>query len=203
MKNLVKQILKDETLDSMIVLQIKKLHKIAVKAIADTTIQSSTNEELLMQLKKCKKREAWTDEWLAGYDRYLELKILKECTEKHLQAVWKDLLWLDHHLFSEIKKKSVIKLSGCDDTQKEFLAAARPFLWLDLAIFTAVISTTWTPEPTKSGIEKRQHSQPSQRSQSSQHSWSSQCSQPSQATRSGRAVKKRVFLGDESMNESL
>ena len=57
MKNLVKQILKDETLDSVIILQIKKLHKIVVKAIADTTIQSSTNEELLMQLKKYKKRE--------------------------------------------------------------------------------------------------------------------------------------------------
>jgi len=57
-KNLVKWVLKDETLDPAIVLQIKKLHKVAVKAIADTTIQSSTNEELLMQLKKCKKREA-------------------------------------------------------------------------------------------------------------------------------------------------
>ena len=56
-KNLVKQILKDETLDPAIVLQIKKLHKVAVKAIADTTIQSSTNEELLMQLKKYKKKE--------------------------------------------------------------------------------------------------------------------------------------------------
>ena len=61
-KNLVKQILKDETLDSAIVLQIKKLCKIAVKAIADTTIQSSTNKELLMQLKKHKKRETQTDE---------------------------------------------------------------------------------------------------------------------------------------------
>ena len=56
-KNLVKWVLKDETLDPAIVLQIKKLHKVAVKAIADTTIQSSTNEELLMQLKKCKKRK--------------------------------------------------------------------------------------------------------------------------------------------------
>src|SRR6266487_3314145 len=86
-KNLVKQILKDKTLDSAIVLQIKKLHKIAVKAIADTTIQSSTNEELLMQLKKRKKREAQINEQLAGYDRYLESEILKERAEKHLQAV--------------------------------------------------------------------------------------------------------------------
>jgi len=71
----------------VIVLQIKKLHKIAIKAIADTTIQSSTNEELLMQLKKHKKREARTNEQLAGYDRYLESEILKEHAEKHLQAV--------------------------------------------------------------------------------------------------------------------
>jgi hypothetical protein len=91
-KNLVKQILKDETLDSVIVLQIKKLHKIAVQAIADTTIQSSTNEELLMQLKKHKKREAQINEQLADYDRYLGLEILKERAAKHLQAVWKDLL---------------------------------------------------------------------------------------------------------------
>ena len=91
-KNLVKQVLKDETLDSTIVLQIKKLHKIAVKAIADTTIQSSTNEELLMQLKKRKEREARTNERLAGYGRYLGSEVLKECAEKHLQAVWKDLL---------------------------------------------------------------------------------------------------------------
>ena len=61
-ENLMKRILEDETLDSVIVLQIKKLHKIAVKTIADTTIQSSTNEELLMQLKKHKKREVQTDE---------------------------------------------------------------------------------------------------------------------------------------------
>ena len=61
-ENLVKWVLKDETLDSVIALQIKKLCKIAVKAIADTTIQSSTNKELLMQLKKCKKRETQTDE---------------------------------------------------------------------------------------------------------------------------------------------
>ena len=57
-KNLVKQILKDETFDSVIVLQIKKLHKIAVKAIADTIIQSSTNEELLMQLKKTQEKKS-------------------------------------------------------------------------------------------------------------------------------------------------
>src|SRR6266487_1459806 len=86
-KNLVKQILKDETLDSVIVLQIKKLHKIAVKAIADITIQSSTNEELLIQLKKHKKREVQINKQLADYDKYLELKILKKCAEKHLQLV--------------------------------------------------------------------------------------------------------------------
>ena len=57
MKNLVKQILKDKTLDSAVVLQIKKLCKVAVKVIANTIIQSSTNEELLIQLKKHKKRE--------------------------------------------------------------------------------------------------------------------------------------------------
>ena len=56
-KNLVKQILKDKTLDSAVVLQIKKLCKVAVKVIANTIIQSSTNEELLIQLKKHKKRE--------------------------------------------------------------------------------------------------------------------------------------------------
>ena len=56
-KNLVKQILKNEILDSMIVLQIKKFHKIVVKTIADTIIQSSTNEELFMQLKKYKKKK--------------------------------------------------------------------------------------------------------------------------------------------------
>jgi len=61
-KNLVKQVLEDETLDSAVALQIKKLHKIAMKAIADTIIQSSTNKELLMQLKKHKKRETQTDE---------------------------------------------------------------------------------------------------------------------------------------------
>ena len=91
-KNLVKQILEDETLDSVIVLQIKKLHKVAVKAIADTTIQSSTNEELLMQLKKHKKRETQTDEQLVDYDRYLESEVLEERAAKHLEKVWKGLL---------------------------------------------------------------------------------------------------------------
>ena len=57
MKNLVKQILKDEIFDLMIVLQIKKFHKIVIKTIADIIIQFSTNEELLMQLKKHKKRK--------------------------------------------------------------------------------------------------------------------------------------------------
>ena len=155
-KNFVKQILKNEILDLVIVLQIKKLHKIAVKAIADTTIQSSTNEELLMQLKKHKKREARTNEWLADYDRYLESEVLKEHAAKHLQAVWKDLLWLDHHLFSEIKKKSVIKLSDHDDTQKKFLAAVRSFLQLNSVIFIAIILIIWISESTNSNIEKKQ-----------------------------------------------
>src|SRR6266487_2837962 len=84
-KNLVKQILKNKTLDSAIVLQIKKLHKIAVKTIANTTIQTSTNEELLMQLKKCKKRKAQINKQLADYDRYLESEILKKHAAKHLQ----------------------------------------------------------------------------------------------------------------------
>ena len=83
-KNLVKQILKDETLDSAVALQIKKLCKIAVKAIADTIIQSSTNKELLIQLKKHKKREAQINKQLANYNRYLELRILKEYIIKHL-----------------------------------------------------------------------------------------------------------------------
>ena len=60
-EDLVKRVLEGETLDPAIALQIKKLRKIAVKAIADTTIQSSTNKELLMQLKKHKKRETQTD----------------------------------------------------------------------------------------------------------------------------------------------
>ncbi len=37
-KNLVKQVLKDETLDSIIILQIKKLSKMTMKAIANKTI---------------------------------------------------------------------------------------------------------------------------------------------------------------------
>ena len=56
--DLVKRVLEDETLNPVIALRIKKLQKVAVKAITDTTIQSSINEELLMQLKKHKKREA-------------------------------------------------------------------------------------------------------------------------------------------------
>src|SRR6266487_1502384 len=86
-KNLVKQILKDETLNSAVALQIKKLCKIAVKAIADTTIQSSTNKELLMQLKKHKKRETQINEQLVNYDRYLESEILEEHAAKHLEKV--------------------------------------------------------------------------------------------------------------------
>ena len=86
-KNFMKWVLKDETFDSVIILQIKKFHKIAVKTIADTIIQSSTNEKLLIQLKKHKKRKVWTNEQLADYDRYLESEILKECTAKHLQVV--------------------------------------------------------------------------------------------------------------------
>ena len=125
----------------MIALQIKKLCKIAVKAIADTTIQSSTNKELLMQLKKCKKRETQTDEWLVDYDIYLEPEILEERAAKHLEKVWKGLLQLDSGLISEIKKPVKIKLSG-HGNQKAFTAAARPFLQLDSMIFTAVISTT-------------------------------------------------------------
>ena len=81
-KNLVKWILKDKILDLVIILQIKKLCKVTVKVITDTTIQSLTNEELLMQLKKCKKREVQTNEWLADYDRYLELEILEEWAAK-------------------------------------------------------------------------------------------------------------------------
>jgi len=166
-EDLVKRVLEGETLDPVIVLQIKKLHKVAVKAIADTTIQSSTNEELLMQLKRRKEREARTDERLAGYGRYLGPEVLEERAAKHLQTVWKGLLQLDPRLFSEIKKPVVIKLSGRGN-QKAFTAAARPFLQLDPAIFTTVISTTWTPESTNSSIGKKQHSQPSQHSQSSQ-----------------------------------
>ena len=153
----MKQILKDEILDSVIILQIKKFHKIIIKIITDTIIQFLINEKLLMQLKKCKKREVWTDEWLADYDRYLESEILKEHAAKHLQAVWKDLLQLDHHLFSEIKKSVVIKLSDHDDNQKEFTAAARSFLWLDLAIFITVISTIWILKSMNSSIKKSQH----------------------------------------------
>src|SRR6266496_4191486 len=54
-ENLVWQVLEGESLDPAIVLQIKKLSKVATKAIVDITIQSSTNEELLTQLKHCKK----------------------------------------------------------------------------------------------------------------------------------------------------
>jgi len=200
-EDLVKQVLEGETLNPAIALQIKKLHKVAIKAIANTTIQSSTNEELLMQLKKRKKREARTNEQLAGYGRYLGLEILEERATKHLQMVWKDLLRLDPRLFSEIKKPVAIKLSGRGN-QRAFTAAVKPFLQLDPAIFTTVILTTWTLESTNSSIQKSQHSRPFQRSQS-QRSQPSQPSQPSQATRSGRAIKKRVFLGDESMNKSL
>ena len=77
-ENLIKQILKDEVLDSAIVLQIKKLSKVAVKAIANTTIQSSTNEELLLQLKHCKEKETQINEQLVDYERYMKSEILAE-----------------------------------------------------------------------------------------------------------------------------
>ena len=80
---------------------------------------------------------------LADYDRYLELKILKKCAAKYFQEIWKDFLWLDHYLFLKIKKSVVIKLSDYDDSQKEFTAAVRLFLQLNLTIFTTVISTIW------------------------------------------------------------
>lgn len=58
MENLVKQVLEGEALDPAIILRIKKLSKVAVKAIADTIIQSLINKELLMQLKRRKEKEA-------------------------------------------------------------------------------------------------------------------------------------------------
>ena len=79
----MKQILKNKTLNSVIILQIKKFHKIDVKTIVDTIIQSSTNEKFFMQLKKYKKRKVQTDEQLANYDRYLKSEILKKHTIKH------------------------------------------------------------------------------------------------------------------------
>ena len=82
-KNLVKQILKNKTFNSVIILQIKKFHKIVVKTIVDTTIQFSTNEKFFMQLKKYKKRKVQIDEQLANYDRYLKSEILKKHTIKH------------------------------------------------------------------------------------------------------------------------
>ena len=66
-KNLVKRVLEDETLDPAVILQIKKLSKVAVKVIADITIQFSTNEEFLMQLKKRKERETRTNEQMISY----------------------------------------------------------------------------------------------------------------------------------------
>ena len=71
----------------MIALQIKKLYKITVKAITDTTIQSSINKEFLMQLKKCKKRKTQTDKQLVDYDKYLESEILEEHAAKYLEKV--------------------------------------------------------------------------------------------------------------------
>jgi hypothetical protein len=47
-KNLIQQVLKDKSLNLVIILQIKKLSKIAIKAITNIIIQSSTNKKLLI-----------------------------------------------------------------------------------------------------------------------------------------------------------
>ena len=170
-ENLVKQILEGEVLDPAIVLQIKKLSKIAVKAIVDTTIQSLTNEELLMQLKRCKQKETQTDEQLVGYGRYLGPEVLAERAafvgEKQFQAVWKSFLKLSPVLLAApVSAKKPVKVSNYRREQA-FAAAVKPFLKLGPEIFTIVISTTWVPRIA------------------------------SQKTRSGRRVKARMFLGDD------
>ena len=40
-----------------------------------------------MQLKKRKKRETQTNEWLVDYNKYLEPEVLEKRVIKHLQAI--------------------------------------------------------------------------------------------------------------------
>ena len=47
-ENLVKQVLKDEILDLVIILQIKKLSKVAVKVITNKVIQFIINKKLIL-----------------------------------------------------------------------------------------------------------------------------------------------------------
>ena len=189
-EDLVRRVLEGENLDPAIALQFEKLSKAAIKSIADTVTQSLTNKELLEKLKQRKQktdREKEKDE-LLSYGRVLGPEILAEreafAASKRLDIVWKSFLKLDPAaLFREKPQKKRAEKSSSRGTNRAFATAVKPFLQLDPAIFTLVISTSWTLD---SPADLPPNSQESQEISVSQQ------------TRSGRRVKARRFLGDDS-----
>jgi hypothetical protein len=155
-ETLVSRVLEGENLGPVIAFEIKKLQKFAMEMMANSTIQNSTNKELLGQLKKeddKKKRVAAGDETLAGYGRYMGAEVLQTRhdwgAQKHFDETWKSLSKIGIELIGVSRvAKAPLKLSGRGNA-KAFIALWKEFATTPkLDVFTADITTSWVLDLT-------------------------------------------------------